>query len=230
MTAILVILCIVLFFALIFSLRIKLFIRLTDSLIVRAGLGPVIFTLVPQKKKKIKISDFTYKKHQKRIALDKKKTLKKISKQAARDAKKKKNHALAEKIDEAQAAEESGSPSKLTAVIEIIKFVFEEFPKLASYIKTEINMLDITVGGKDAAATAKNYGIICTLTSCLIELLDNKTSLKQIKQETVSVKADFLAEKTVIRLDIGLKLSLFSIVKVGFHTLKWLITQKIKRN
>ncbi len=70
MTAILVILCIVLFFALIFSLRIKLFIRLTDSLLVRAGLGPVIFTLVPQKKKKIKISDFTYKKHQKRIALE----------------------------------------------------------------------------------------------------------------------------------------------------------------
>lgn len=229
MTAIYIILGIVLFFALILSLRIKLFIRLTDELRVRAGLGPVILTVVPSKKKKVDIRDFTYKKHQKRLEKDKKIAQRKAEKKAERDAKKQKAKEIKKQAEEAASATESESPKKLAAVFDILSFIFEEFPKLASYIKTEINMLNITVGGKDAAETAKKYGVICTITSCLVELLDNKTSLKKIKPNSISVNADFLSEKTAFRLDIGIKLSLFSILRVGVHTLKWMIASKLKK-
>jgi len=47
MIALYIILGIVLFFALIFSLKIKVYLRLEDELRVRAGVGPVVLTLVP---------------------------------------------------------------------------------------------------------------------------------------------------------------------------------------
>ena len=87
-----------------------------------------------------------------------------------------------------------------------------------------------SVGGKDAADCAKKYGAICALTSCLIELLDNKTVLKKMRQDAVSVNADFLSEKTNIQIDVSLKISIFSIFRVGLHTLKWLISQKVKNS
>ena len=51
MTALYILLGIVLFFALLFSVKLKVYVRLTDALRVKAGLGPVLLTLVPKKKK-----------------------------------------------------------------------------------------------------------------------------------------------------------------------------------
>ena len=87
MTALYIILAIVLFFALILSLRAKVFIAQTDTLRLRVGVGPVILTLIPQKRKNVKISDFTYKKHKKRLLAEKKKAARKAEK-----AEKKKKH------------------------------------------------------------------------------------------------------------------------------------------
>ena len=69
MIALYIILGIVLFFALIFSLKIKVYLRLEDELRVRAGVGPVVLTLVPSKPKKpLNAKDFTREKHEKRLA------------------------------------------------------------------------------------------------------------------------------------------------------------------
>ena len=225
MTALYIILAIVLFFALILSLRVQLYIRQTDEFRLRAGVGPVVITLSPKKKKKVRLSDFTPKKHAKRLLCDKKKAEKK----AAKSENKKKNK-LSDKVKEAEKTSSGSGDGKISAVIEIVKFIFEEFPRLASYLRTEIRMFSVTVGGKDAADCATKYGVISALTSCLIELLDNKTKLKKVKPNTVSVNADFLSEKTSIMLDISLKISIFSILKVGAHTLKWLISQKLKNS
>lgn len=229
MTALYIILAIVLFFALILSLRVQLYIRQTDELRLRAGVGPVVITLSPKKEKKIKLSDFTPKKHAKRLLKDKKKAEKKAAKTTLKSEKKKQN-ALSAEVKKAEDAAHGDAASKISGVIEIIKFIFEEFPRLASYLRTEIKMLSITVGGKDAADCAKKYGAICALTSCLIELLDNKTVLKKMRQDAVSVNADFLSEKTKIQIDVSLKISIFSIFRVGLHTLKWLISQKVKKS
>ncbi len=225
MTALYIILAIVLFFALILSLRAKVFITQTDTLRLRFGVGPVILTLIPQKRKNVKISDFTYKKHKKRLLAEKKKAARKAEK-----AKKNKKHdKLSGEIKKAEEQSGGSAGDKLSAVLEIVKFIFEEFPRLASYLKTEIRLLKISVGGDDAAGIAEKYGAVCALTSCLIELIDNKTSLKRMREDSVSVTADFLSEKTVIMIDISLKISIFSILRVGFHTLKWFISQKISK-
>ena len=53
MIALYILLGIVLFFALLFSMKIKVYVRLTDELRLRAGFGPVLLTLVPKKKKAV---------------------------------------------------------------------------------------------------------------------------------------------------------------------------------
>lgn len=216
----------------ILSMRLKIYIRMTDTFGLRAGLGPVVLTLAPAKPKKpVNLKDFTYEKHQKRLQKEQARARKK----AEKAEQKKQAKALAKEAEktarEEAAAEENGEPVKkftLEAVLGIIEFVLEEFPRFTSYIHTEIRMLDITVAGKDAADCAKKYGIIAQLTSYLLEILDNGTALKPVKADAVAVRADFLAAKTVYKMDIRIRLRLFSIVRVGFHTLVWFIKTKIK--
>lgn len=216
----------------ILSMRLKIYIRMTDTFGLRAGLGPVVLTLAPAKPKKpVDLKDFTYEKHRKRLQKEQARARKK----AEKAEQKKQAKALAKEAEktarEEAAAEENGEPVKkftLEAILGIIEFVLEEFPRFTSYIHTEIRMLDITVAGKDAADCAKKYGIIAQLTSYLLEILDNGTALKPVKADAVSVRADFLAAKTVYKMDIRIRLRLFSIVRVGFHTLVWFIKTKIK--
>ena len=65
---------------------------------------------------------------------------------------------------------------------------------------------------------------------CYVELLNNKTQMKQLKHGAVGVAADFVAPKTTYKLKLSFRLRLFSIVRVGWHTLKWFISQKIKES
>ncbi len=214
-------------------MRLKIYIRMTDEFGLRAGLGPVMLTLAPAKPKKpIDLADFTYEKHQKRLQKERARALKK----SERAEKKKQAKALAKQAEqtakEETAAEENGEPVKkltLEAILGIVEFVLEEFPRFTSYIHTEIRMLDITVAGRDAADCAKKYGIIAQFTSYLLAILDSGSVMKPLKPDAVAVRADFLAAKTVYRMDIRIKLRLFSIVRVGFHTLVWFIKSKLKK-
>lgn len=224
-----ILLGIILFFALLFSFHIKVFLKLEDKLKLRVGFGPIIITVSPKKEKKVKLSDFTYKKHQKRLEKERKKSLKKSAKQAEKAEKKRKAKLLKEEAEAAaKATEEAVEGNKLGSIIELIRFVLSELPVFASYIKTDIRKLHITVGGKDADKIARSYGVISSLTANLVELLKNKTAMKSLKSGAVNVVADFVAEKTTNKLDLYFKLRLFSIIRVGWHTLKWFISQKIK--
>lgn len=224
-----ILLGIVLLIAFILSLHLKLFIKLDDSFGLRVGLGPVIITLSPKKKKDIKISDFTYKKHQKRLLKEKKKKDKKALKKAEKEEKKRHAKLLKKEAETtADAAEEATAGNKLGTILELIKFVLSELPVFASYIKTDVRQLHVIVGGKDADAIARSYGAISGIVANLIELLKNKTQMRPLKEAAISVLADFTAEKTTYQLDLYFRLRLFSIVRVGWHTLKWFISQKVK--
>ena len=84
------------------------------------------------------------------------------------------------------------------------------------------------MGGPDAAAVALNYGRICAASSLLLELLRNKTALRPRTNRDIAVRADFCAEKTVFRVDLSLKIRIFSFIRIGWHALVWFIGQKIE--
>ena len=234
-----ILLGIVLFFALIFSLRIKVYIRMEDELRIRAGLGPVVLTVVPSKPKKpLREKDFTYKKHQKRLEEDRAKAKKKAEKAAAKKAakaekaaQKKKAAELAKKADEASKnPDESRASDKIETILSLVGFGVGELGKLASWLHTDVKRLEITVGGPDAAAIALNYGRISAAAAVLIELLDHKTALKHRPKREVSVRADFLSEKTRFKVDMSFKLRLVSFLRIGIHALIWFIKLKISQS
>lgn len=227
MTALLIILMIVLLFVLILSLRLKLYIRLDDTLYVSAGLGPVLLSLLPRryKRKSINLEDFSYEKHQKRLKHEQKIAQKKIEK----SNKKKFLKTLddADKTVKSEAEGKKTSKLSLDAIIEIICFILDEFPKLTASFITEIRMLEINVAGRDASDCAVKYGIISQSVAYLVEILDSSTRMKPLKQNAIVVKSDFLKEKNSYKIDIRLKVSLFSLLKSGVRSLVWLIKSDI---
>lgn len=228
-----ILLGIVVLLGVILSMRLKIYIRMTDTFELRVGIGPIVRTLVPSKPPKtIDLSDFTYEKHRKRLQKERMRALKKSEKaEKKRQAQTLAKEAEQTAKEESAAAETGGEVKKFTleAILGILEFVLEEFPRFTSYIHTEVRMLDIAVAGRDAADCAKKYGIIAQLTSYLLEILDTRTAMKPLKPGVVAVNADFLAAKTVYQLDIRIRLRLFSVVRVGFHTLWWFIRSKIQK-
>ena len=228
MTALYVILGIVLFFCFLLSLRVRVRVMLGSDLRARAGLGPVMLTLLPQKKKKIKLSAFTYEKHQKRLEKERRKKLKKARKKKAKSENRAKTDEIRKKAENASLSHDKGDAA--VSVLEIIRFALDEFPRLASYFHIHIRRLRIVVGGEDAAKIALDYGKLEAAVSLTAELLENKTKLHKIKDGDISVRADFLAPKTSVEMDIALSVSLFSLVRVAVHSIKWFIGMKMKKS
>ena len=206
------------------SLNFKLYLKFDGTTHIRAGIGPVVFTLLPQKKKKIRLKDYTYEKYKKNLEKEHKKLLKKAEKLK----KKRKAEELKKKADEAVKDNAEAPEDKLFTLSSLLNFAAEQFPKAVSKLKIHVKKLIVNVGGIDAAKIALDYGKLEAAVSLLMELLDNKTRLSKIKKGTVLVYADFLAEKTMVEFDISVKISGFSIVSLGFSSLVWMIRSKFK--
>lgn len=233
MTALWIILGIILFTAVILSLRIRLkadydSTKETDGLRLKAGLGFIMITILPKKEKKTKkprLSSFTYEKHKKRLEKERIKAEKKNLKDKAKAAKK-----AAEKA--AKKAENRHVPftERLRSVFDIVSLVFEEFPKLVSYMHTDVRYLLVSVGSDDAAKTAELYGGICLAATSFLTLLREKTKMRKERKGSIRVNTDFISGKCEAAVGFSLSVSLFSIVRIGWHALVWFIKNKIKNN
>ncbi|MBR4184284.1 MAG: DUF2953 domain-containing protein [Clostridia bacterium] len=234
MIALYIILGIVLFFALLFSMKIKLYVRLTDELRIRAGFGPVLLTLVPKKKRAVRAEDFTFKKHEKRLKKEAEARRKKAEKDAAKAAEKaekarKKAEAARLAKEAEKAAEDTEADrdaNKLETILSLVSFAFDEIPRFVSHFETDFRMLSVTVCGRDAADTAVKTGRISAAASLLLELLRAKTRLHIARGALIDVQPDFVGEKTRFEVDFRFRLRLFSVVRVGWHTLVWLVKKK----
>ena len=230
-----ILLGIVLFFALLFWMKVKVFVRLEDEMMLRAGYGPIVLTLVPKKKKKpVSIKDFTYKKHQKRLAKDRaaaeKKALKKKKKKEESD-KKKKAKELEKKVQKlAEKHDGDKDVNKIAFIVDLVKLGLGELAAFPGYLHTDIKMLDITVASDEAASTAIKYGAISAAVYNLLEILRAKTVMHARKNAVIDVRPDFCSEKTVFHVDFSVKIRVFSFVRIGWHFLVWFVKQKMKRD
>ena len=227
MTVLIVLLSLALLVFLVLSTPIGLYIRYDGTFSVKFGIWFLKFPIVPKKEKKRKtprLSAFTYEKHKKRLLSERRKAEKKAAKKTK---KKQKSEKIKDKASETANQAKKPLGERLTSVFDFVKFVLGEFPRLASYIRTEIKTAHISVGTGDAAKTAELYGAVCAGLSLLIELLGRKTRLRKIKKDAVSVSADFLGDKSVAQLDISMKISVFSVLRAGCHTLAWFIGKKV---
>lgn len=186
---------VVLLVALILASYFKLRITSAGDLRLRAGVGPFVFTVYPRRQKNILLSSTKYKK------------LMKGKKSHKTDASKK---------------DMKTETTEKRSFFDIASFIREIVNHLGRYIgffHTEIKRLAVTVGGVDAAEAALRYGAVSSSVYCAVELLDEKTKLDPSSYDNISVKCDFLSNRSDTECDINMKIRIFHIFLLAFKIL-----------
>ena len=212
-------------------------IKVGESFSLTVGIGAIPLFRIPGKTSDphANLRDFTYKKHQKRLAKDAAKSEKRKQKRAAKqEAKRLKKEEAAKKKEEAKKhAAEHGTAvpltEKISGILELVELVLDELPKLFGRFTCRIHKMHVIVGGKDAASAAVNFGIISQACAYLLEILDNRTRLKKPKDHSIVVKVDYLLEKPQFDLDIVLQVFVGGILHTGISLLIGYIRTNMKK-
>ena len=100
---------------------------------------------------------------------------------------------------------------KLNFIREIISIFSDNFRK---HLHVKLAKIHVKVATPDAAQTAILYGAVSTAVACIIDLIDDITNLKPIKNSAISVEPDFLSERSNVKLNIVLYVSALGAIKV----------------
>ncbi len=235
-----ILLGIVLFFALLCAIPLRLRIRLEEAVMLEAGIGALVLLRIPKVKKPVRLSDFTYEKHQKRLAKEaataerkKQKAKAKADKKAAKSQRKKAKDTSAAKVGEiTEAARDAGKKeNKLAGILSLVQCVLSALPGFFGGFRCKIYCLDVTVGGKDAADAAKNFAVYSQSLAYLLEFLTLKTRFVKPRENTIAIRADFLSEKTKVKADLYLQLRvgqiLATVLGIGARYIKKLVKKSI---
>lgn len=199
MTALIVIgsILLLVFFLLMSSVKVRVISN--GDVILKAGAGPFMFTLIPKKNRRRKVKGLSQKKY-----------LSLLSK-----AKAEKDRGEAEKISHKIGQQDKDVKGSFTHTISFILKVVDRLDIYTSRLKTYLNKLKVTVGGTDAASTAVAYGLVSQTTAYLVEILECKTNLHKAKKDSVTVNCDFTREGISFVVDITVKLRIFDALRTG---------------
>lgn len=120
---------------------------------------------------------------------------------------------------------DEGAVSKLWAMREILLHTIAKFLNKLHFKFVKLN---IVVAGDNAASTALLYGATTQGVAYLIEILDNISNVDISKRSKISVRSDFISQKSFFEGKIVLYISVVHILYVGLHFLKKLIKSKMK--
>lgn len=214
MPALIIIFSIIVLLALLLSLKITLRITYEDSLRVYLKVFFVKTRLYPSKKKEKKYPHSMSKRKARKI----KDSLQKKSKPKK---KKKKEEKHIEKND-------------LISIVSITtNFVKNFISTFTRAVRVKFSRMHITVASEDAATTAILYGAITQSVNVLFPLIDNIKNVKKLPSgKELSVRADFLADKPTVDIDINLYVrvggALKALFSAGIRTFKKAVRDKIK--
>lgn len=199
MTALIILFSILILIALILLIRIKVIIDYRgEDIKLKLRILGIPIKLLPrnQKKKKIKLSDYSYKKRQK--ALQKK----------PKNVKKKK--------EVAKVKEKPSITEAIPTIADIVKYLMKKF---FGHLRIDVTEIKITVGTDDAAKTAIMFGIVNQAAAALFDLLSTITNVKKNKKNEIAVYADFTSDKTVININLGFSLRVWHLFSIALGTL-----------
>lgn len=179
--------------------------------------------LYPKLKKRVKPSDFTYKKilSKRRRAERKaaKKFAKKVKKAASKEGKEKEGLAF------------SDVPTLLDTIRQISGVLLRTFFR---HIKIRIIKINIAVACSDAAQTAIAYGAAAQSLAYLLEFFDNIAKVKYESNSEVNVVPDFLSEHFSADIEIVFTLRVIHLldisIKTAYNYLKGKQTLKATKN
>lgn len=198
MVALYIVSILIIVIALLLMTKVKLRLLSDGDLCLKVGVGPFMVTLLPSKQKKIKLRDFTHKKYLKKLQL-----LRQEKERLAAEAEAKKLKKQAEK--------ESGE-NKLSGLTDFIMTLLSKYEKYTGRLNTEVKRLDVTVGGKDAAAAAISYAVYSQAVAYILEILESKTKMKPLKEGRVNVVCDWFSDKTDVSADVVVKIKVWDAI------------------
>ncbi len=114
---------------------------------------------------------------------------------------------------------------KLWAIKSVLLHTIEKF---LGKLHFKFVKLNIVVAGENATSTALLYGAATQGVTYLIEILDNISNVDISKKSDISVRSDFVSQKSSFEGKIVLYISTVHIIYVGVHFLKKLIKSKFK--
>ena len=226
MTALIIIACIVAFFALLFCVRVRVNIKMKEELELSVIAFGVKINILPKKPKKYKLSKYTLKKIAKRDAKAalkaQKKAEAKAKKKKEKEEKKKAAKALTKEQKKAIKAKKKASRPPIPDMISLFKEVIGLFfGTFFSKLHFHVAKIKIKVGSSDAATTAVLHGAICAALGPTLVFIDRHSNLHTKRNFIIYIEPDFTSDKIDMDIDLGLSLSLGGIlsaaIKAGFR-------------
>ena len=169
------------------------------------------FELFGDKKSKIRKSDFRIRKFRRR----RDKILKKYK------LKKEKKAQLKDNV-----GKKKQSPLLLIKAVKDI--VADAVILFKRKLKIKRFLIEVDVGGRDAAKTAINYGYVIQALQYLVTFLESISNLDKTKNKKAKVNANFSDLKWGAKVDIEVSLTTLDILRVGISALKGYFKNKSK--
>ena len=231
-----VLLGIILFFAFLLSLKANVRLEFSEELILSVSVLGIKIKILPGKEKPVKIKDYSYENHQKRLRqkheaqLEKQK--KKAQKKAANEKKKAERKAETPEQKKARKSAPKRSISDwINIAVGILAIFFEKFTK---HFRIKVARLKVNVATGDAASTAILYGAVVQSIAYLIEIMSRVTNVDGLKKADIDVKADYLSEKTTLDLCFVFSMRVWHLFDILFgvigRAIKRFISTSPKKN
>ena len=114
--------------------------------------------------------------------------------------------------------EKENSGEKLELALELVKQLLSDFPKS---VRIKLCFLDITVGGKEAADVALNYGRFYALIEGVLALLHSYKGVLYgffADRAKIILNTDYTSEKTKVKFKIRISFFVWQLLYVAFRT------------
>ena len=207
-------------FTLIFTVRARIDLRYSDTLSLTVSFLGIKLFILPKKKKKYKLNNYTLKKiakrDKKKAEKDAKKAAKKKAKQTEKDKKKAEKKKLSRKEKKALRATKPAFSDTADLFLSLIRLFFGRFFKRFHF---HVARIRIKVGSPDAATTALLYCGICAALEPLLILISRKSNLHGMKKADVNISTDFLREDIEFDVDLGFSMSIGALLGVLLRVL-----------
>ena len=223
--ALYIILGIIAFFVLIFTVRVRVTIDMADKMRLWVSVLGIKINILPKKPKKYKIRNYTLKKIAKRDA----KKAAKEKKKAEAKALKKKKKAEAKKAKKESASKLTKEERKASspAIPELIKLLSNTlgffFPGIFAKFHFHVARIKLRIGGPDAAKIALTYYAVSNALGPVLSFIDKHSNLHGMRRAEIEIIPDYLSEEIQADIKIGFSTSLGAmlgiLIKTGFKLL-----------
>lgn len=126
--------------------------------------------------------------------------------------------------DNTQKKNDDSVVKKLWSIREVLLHTIEKF---LGKVHFKFIRLNVVVGCENAASTALLYGAASQGVAYLIETLDNISNVDISKRSEISVRSDFISQKSELSGKIELYISVVHIIYVAIHFLKKFIKSRM---